>query len=211
MAKKTRNNWVIIGISLWILATVLAIAPSWPHIYYRISPKASEALASTINQTVSNVPHLEPTPSQKPADQPVLPDFDPKLPEENGLIIDKIGVRGELHQGQDWQEILKNGLWIVPEFGTPENNQLPIIIAAHRWGYLSWSNAFRRLNSFYNLPKLEVGDKVDIVWNQRKYTYQITESKVGTEITNTEANLILYTCELWNSPTRIFKYGTRIN
>ena len=84
-----------------------------------------------------------------------------------------------------------------------------MILAAHRWGYVYWTNSFRTLNSFYNLPKLAVGDKIEIIWNQRKYLYEIYDSGTGDKITDYSANLILYTCELWNSPTRIFKYAKR--
>ncbi|HLE49636.1 MAG TPA: sortase, partial [Patescibacteria group bacterium] len=134
-------------------------------------------------------------------------------------------------------EILKTGVWRVPDFGTPEDDGpsepvergadsqigpselvergadsqigLPIILAAHRFGYVTWTNSFRTLNSFYSLPKLKVGDRVEIVWNQRKYVYEIYKEETGTAITDYTADLILYTCDLWNSPTRIFKYARR--
>ena len=37
------------------------------------------------------------------------------------------------------------------------------------------------------------------------------EEEVGEKITNYSADLILYTCQLWNSPIRIIKYAKRIN
>lgn len=209
----SKRKYLSVGVILWVFATIFTVAPIWPNFYYRLFPKTSEDLASTLSQPVlaSSQPLPEPTTAPtKPQIQPALPDFDPTLPEANGLIISKIGVRGEIHEGDNWQEILKLGIWLVPDFGTPENNQLPIILAAHRWGYLSWTNSFRTLNSFYNLPKLDVGDQIQIVWNQRQYTYEIYKSESGTQISDYNANLILYTCQLWNSPLRIFKYAKRI-
>ena len=276
----SKRSYLYLGISLWVLTVVFVAAPIWPYVFYRLSPGTSEVLASTIGNTVkvspgtvvqanrlSAVPipksaqanRLSAVPIPKSAQRdssPVkpalpLPLFDPSLPKENGLLIEKIGVRGEIHEGENWAEILKTGVWRVPDFGTPEDDGpsepvergadsqngpselvergadsqigpselvergadsqigLPIILAAHRFGYVTWTNSFRTLNSFYSLPKLKVGDRVEIVWNQRKYVYEIYKEETGTAITDYTADLILYTCDLWNSPTRIFKYARR--
>ncbi|HLE49544.1 MAG TPA: hypothetical protein VI791_00170, partial [Patescibacteria group bacterium] len=198
----SKRSYLYLGISLWVLTVVFVAAPIWPYVFYRLSPGTSEVLASTIGNTVkvspgtvvqanrlSAVPipksaqanRLSAVPIPKSAQRdssPVkpalpLPLFDPSLPKENGLLIEKIGVRGEIHEGDNWAEILKTGVWRVPDFGTPEDDALPIILAAHRFGYVTWTNSFRTLNSFYSLPKLKVGDRVEIVWNQRKYVYEI--------------------------------------
>jgi len=208
-----KKSFVSLGILFWLFAVIFALLPSWPHLYYRLFPEVSGTLASTIASTVSK--DQTPTPTTPIAtpetiEEP-LPDIDPSLPKDNGLIIDKIGVQGLLHEGTDWENILKEGVWRVPDFGTPENNDLPIILAAHRWGYLSWSAAFRKLNSFYNLPKLAVGDTIKIIWGQRPYEYKVYSVETGTTITEYKANLILYTCQLWNSPIRFFVYANKIN
>ena len=231
-----------LGTILWITAAALALLPSWPYLYYRLSPKASDALASTLAQTTSSSPSDQPTnrltdsptqpitpsPSVDSPDspqgvptQPTPPPLDLSLPTQNGLIIDKIGIRGQIHEGEDWESILKQGIWRVPNFSTPADltdsqqgaltQPLPIILAAHRWGYLDWSNGFRKLNSFYNLPKLAVGDKIEIVWEQRQYEYEVYSVQTGTEIPEYKANLILYTCQLWNSPVRFFVLANRTN
>ena len=210
----SKRTYVYLGLAFWLLTVIFVAAPIWPYVFYRLSPGTSETLASTIGNTVTEIPLPIPTPTLPtgvtlPPPPPLLPDFDASLPTENGLIIDKIKVRGEIHEGENWEQILKTGVWRVGDFGTPENNTLPIILAAHRFGYVTWTNSFRTLNSFYNLPKLKVGDKVEIIWNQRKYAYEIYSEETGTKITDYEADLILYTCELWNSPTRIFKYAKR--
>jgi len=204
-------------LTLWTLTAIFALLPSWPHLYYRLWPQTSSVLASTIASTVPSTPVN--TSSVIPAQAgihpitptPPLPDVDPSLPVENGLIIEKIGVRGSIHEGEDWEKILKEGIWRVPGFGTPLDNSQPIILAAHRWGYLEWSNSFRKLNSFYNLTQLKVGDTVSIVWDQRQFEYKIYSTETGTQITDYKANLILYTCQLWNSPVRFFVYADRSN
>lgn len=207
-----KKHFVSLGILFWAFAIVLALLPSWPHLYYRLFPEVQGTLASTIASTVSKdqAPTLI-TPITTPETIEVpLPDIDPSLPKDNGIIIDKIGVQGLVHEGTDWESILKEGIWRVPDFGTPENNDLPVILAAHRWGYLQWSAAFRKLNSFYSLPKLAVGDTIKIIWGQRPYEYKVYSVETGTTITEYKANLILYTCQLWNSPQRFFVYANRI-
>jgi len=213
MAQNKKRFLTTIGITFWVLAIFFALLPNWPHIYYRLSPQTSTILAQTIAETVIDVPVPIPTPTPptQPPPQITLPPVDPSLPEENGLIIEKVAIRGEIHEGEDFEEILKNGIWHTPNFGTPEDNTLPIILAAHRWGYLSWSNTFRKTNSFYNLPKMTINDQLTIIWNQREYTYQIYAEELNTKITDYQANLILYTCQLWNSPQRIIKYAKRVN
>ena len=233
----SKKNYLVLGISLWLLTIIFVAAPIWPYLYYRLAPRTSDTLAAGLADTASGSHIVGTTPSSPPPSQgakcgslpcegegqggvlaptpqpspiPEPPLFDPTLPEDNGLIIDEIKVRGQIHEGDDWQDILKTGIWRVPSFGTPEDNQMPIILAAHRWGYVTWTASFRTLNSFYNLPKLDIGDQIEIVWNQRKYIYEIYKSETGDKITDYSANLILYTCELWNSPARIFKYLKRV-
>ena len=138
-----------------------------------------------------------------------IPRFDPTLPLESRLKISSIGVDTKLEEStyDNYEEALKKGVWRVSNFGTPTDNGRPVILAAHRFGYLAWNNIFRRKSSFYNLPKLEVGDTVEIVWRQRKYVYEVYAEGKGEEIADYSADLILYTCETLNGPVRIFKYA----
>lgn len=137
------------------------------------------------------------------------PAFDPKLPKDNHLTIKAIGVNTTVQEAtlDNYEVALKKGVWRVSDFGAPGETGVPVILAAHRYGYLAWTNSFRRLNSFFNLPKLNVGDLVEISWHQRKYTYAIYGEDKGEHITDYSADLILYTCETLNGPVRIFKYA----
>lgn len=138
-----------------------------------------------------------------------LPAFDPSLSPENKLIIPSIGVDSVINEAsiEDHEAALQKGIWRAPDFNTPTDQSRPTILAAHRYGYLKWSNLYRRHNSFFNLPKLEVGDTVEIVWRQRKYVYEIYAESQGTEITDYSADLILYTCNDLSSDVRIVKYA----
>lgn len=227
-----KHFYTSLGVTFWIITAIFVLLPSWPHLYYRLYPQASSLLASTIASTATQAQETLtlPAPSTNnlaPITKAELPEVDPSLPPENGLIIDKIGVRGEIHEGDDWETALRQGIWRVPDFATPLSDTVqsdtvtprlpagmassaPIILAAHRWGYLEWSASFRKLNSFYHLPQIKVGDTIQIVWDQRLFEYKVYSTETGTQITDYNAKLILYTCQLWNSPARFFVYANRV-
>ena len=206
----SRQSWrrvkllITVGAFCWILASLVLTVPIWPYVWYRLSPESSVSQAEVIgtlasSSTTSGVKYV-----QKRND---LPPLDTTLPEQNGIIIPKIDVRTEILEGTDYQKILMQGVWRVPDFGNPEEVGRPMILAAHRFGYIWWTPIYRTLHSFYNLPNLKVGDKVNIIWNQRKYTYEIYKAEDGEAISDYSADLILYTCRLFNSPIRVFRYA----
>lgn len=187
---------------LAVLGIILLLVQFVPSVYYALTrsvDKLSEAIASI----------------GKPKQAPVIvaddyfPRLDPSLPRENKLRIVKIGVNTEIVETtlENHEEALRRGVWRVPDFGTPEQREYPTILAAHRFGYLAWTNTYRKQNSFFNLPKLKVGDTVEIVWKQRKYLYEIYKEEKGIEISDYTANLILYTCETLDSSAKIFRYA----
>jgi sortase (surface protein transpeptidase) len=102
------------------------------------------------------------------------------------------------------------GVWRVGEFSTPDKTDRPMILAAHRFGYLEWTQSYRIQNSFYKLPELKNGDMVEVVWDQHRYTYQITKVEEGTEITDYSSDLIMYTCKFLVSDIRIVVYANLV-
>ncbi len=142
----------------------------------------------------------------------VFPSFDPRLPKTNRFVIPSIGVNTDIQEAtlDNYEAALKKGVWRVSDFGAPNENGRPIILAAHRFGYLAWTNSYRRTNSFYNLPKVDVGDLLEIDWNQRKYLYEVYATGKGKEILDYSADLILYTCETLTGENKIFIYAKRI-
>lgn len=137
------------------------------------------------------------------------PKFDASLPTQNKLSIPAIGVNTVLEEAMydNYESALKKGVWRAPDYGTPFDRSMPTILAAHRFGYLAWTGIFRNKSSFYNLPKLKLGDTVEVIWRQRKYTYEVYAEAKGDSISDYSADLILYTCETLNGPVRIFKYA----
>jgi len=91
-----------------------------------------------------------------------------------------------------------------PDEGTP------VILSAHRFGYLEWTNEYRRKNSFFNLPKLEEGDEIELIWDQRRFVYRVVRIVEGEEIDDYSTDLILYTCKYLVSPVRVIVYASRV-
>lgn len=197
--------YLIGGILLIFFAFAVLSISFYPNIWYSLRKEASNDDTTSIVKVVENI---EPT-EEEPVNIP-LPPFDESLPTKNMIKISSIGVDSEIIQNDDAYKGLLKGTWIVPNFGIPTKNDLPIIIAAHRFGYTSWSSEFRYTNSFYNLPKTKVGDRVQIIWEQRLYEYEVYKAEDDTQITDYDGDLILYTCRMYNSPIRVFRYLKRV-
>ena len=209
MSKKLNtilNVYTVLGFSLLLLSLTLIAIPIFPYIWYRINPTETSNEIQRIKEDV-----VDKKINGNGVPQSDIPPLNEKLPEGYFIVIKSINVNSPISDSKDYTKALKNGSWIVPEYGTPERDELPIIIASHRFGYASWSNEFRNRVSFYNLPKTKVGDTISIYWNQREYTYKIYAMEESTYISDYSADLILYTCKYFNSPIRIFRYAERIN
>jgi sortase (surface protein transpeptidase) len=220
------NFYIGIGIVFWVLAAVLILTPILPAIVYEVYPQASanevDSLTSNLEEDEDRLVQIREKYSDDPPEEPPeeesnvnkLPPFDPSLPNENRLIIKKIGVNAKIQEGENSDKALQRGPWRVSDFGLPtyqDAEYFPMIIASHRWGAIGWSSEERKNKSFYKLPNLEVGDRVEIIWNKRKYIYEIYKAEESTQITDYESDLILYTCKLiWDSPVRIFRYADRV-
>ncbi len=140
-----------------------------------------------------------------------LPDLDSNLPDGSWIMIPKIGVNSLLQRTQNSTQALDAGVWMDPDFGDVGGRDLPIIIAAHRFGFKWWwKTNYYRLNSFYYLPSLDVGEKIELVKDQRRWIYEIYQKEEGLEISDYSADLILYTCKFLNSPIRYFQYAKLI-
>ena len=137
------------------------------------------------------------------------PNYNSQLPKENRLLINSIGLDTPIHEALsgDHEEALRQGVWRVPEFGSPANREKSLILTAHRFGYLKWSNSYRRQNSFYNLAKLKKGCIVGGESAAGTYIYEIYGLDEAEEVLDYSADLILYTCKFLDSSVRIFRYG----
>lgn len=203
-----RQNTILKFTKIFAVLGFLFLAVSFaPSVWYSWAGRVDDFSAALLVTVSGKEEEVQSTPTVSLPDwQPV---FDSRLPRDTMLKIPEIGVDTKVNETtyQNYEDALKLGVWRVPDFGTPTDRTKPMILAAHRFGYLAWTNMYRRKNSFYNLPKLEVGDTVEITYKQRKYIYEIYADSRGEEVVDYTANLILYTCETLNSSIRIFKYA----
>ncbi len=199
------SNMLVKLAKLTAVSGSLLLAISFaPGVAYNLSDSADK-----ISGLLANTAKNAKPPVVEVQEEVYQPRFDASLPKETTVRIPSIGVETTIHEAtvDNYEDALKEGVWRVADFGTPYLRSNPTILVAHRYGYLAWSNLFRRQASFYNLPKLKEGDTIEVTWRQRKYVYAVYGESEGEDIADYSADLILYTCENLNSPVRIFKYA----
>jgi LPXTG-site transpeptidase (sortase) family protein len=125
-------------------------------------------------------------------------------PKDNRLIIPQMQLNAPVVESEN-KEVLDVGLWRRPKTSNPELGGNTVIVG-HRFLY----NVNNTTDTFYLLDKLVVGDKFTLFWNQKDYTYEVTEVKIvdktAIEIENpTSSNqLTLYTCTpVWSAEQRL--------
>lgn len=192
-----------------VITAVLLLGLIFPDIAMTILPYKTEAIETAVDSSVLGGNFHDATLYTKLE----LPERNEYLPDGNWLSIPKIGVLTEINEAspENHEDALRKGVWRVQDFANPtEGKDYPTILIAHRFGYLAWSNQFRRQNSFYNVDKLQIGDTFEIIWDKRKFVYEIYAGAEGKEITDYKADVVLYTCKYLNSPIRLFRYARRV-
>jgi sortase (surface protein transpeptidase) len=189
-------------LSLVLIGSILAVGSLVvPEAYVKLFPERTGEVTHSFQSTT---PSATPIPVIKKYEPP----FDPSLPLGTWISIPKIGVETEAQATVDPNEALDTGVWLVPDFGRPGETEYPIIMAAHRFGWQWWwKSDYWKKHSFYLLTDTQVGDRIEIVYEQRKWVYEVYAVEEGTEITDYDADLILYTCKFLNSPERYFRYA----
>ncbi len=198
---------ISIGIIIYIL-----LLPIYPLIKYKqaatnINPKQQKELIQTeikkiINNTKAtssinspkqdqlnsnkNTPHIQ---TKKQTEPKII------LNNINRLIIPKIGVNIPIIESTDPVYGLNHGAWHVPESSTPPQGS-NTVITAHRFKYLPPSNL-----TFYLLDKLQIGDIIGIIWDDKEYYYQVQKTKIVPKndisiLENSPKSILtLYTCD----------------
>ena len=205
--------------TLWAVFAILSSYPVGLYLYYTVLPKTSELLGKALQETSKSITSQAKANVVAPTETVSTVEIsrDVSLPEGHYLSIPKIGVDTIIWEGEsdNYDKALKKGVWRVNDFATPDmatpNSGKPVILAAHRFGYIDWTQTYRLKNSFYKLPDLKPGDEVEIVWNQHRYKYQVTKLEEGEKITDYSSDLILYTCKYLVSPIRIFVYAKLVS
>ncbi len=130
---------------------------------------------------------------------------------ENRLVISDINVDINIVEGYS-DEVLSLGAWRRPNGGTPDKGG-NTVITAHRFQYLPPNN-----RTFYNLDKVEEGDRLIVFWEGVRYVYKVTEVfVVEPDDVEIEAGLdgnflTLYTCTpIWTASKRLVVRGELVN
>ncbi len=116
-------------------------------------------------------------------------------PNENAdghLIIPTIGVNGPVILS-DTQSALNKGFWHIPGSAVPGQHG-NIVVSSHRWLYRPPNPV-----TFYRIDEVKIGDPVYYNFDKKRYTYQVTETKVvdPTDVhilDQNEDKLTLFTC-----------------
>lgn len=192
------------AIASWVSFLLLSGYPVFQTIYYRVRPETSRELAQSLRDLKVE--------RKKDLRSVNLPELDVSKSGGQYLSIPAIGVDAVIWEAEteSYEKALRRGVWRVPEMPIPTLGG-PVILAAHRFGYLEWTNEFRKKNSFFSLPKLQPGERIEILWEQRLFKYEVERVVEGEEIDDYSADLILYTCKFLKSPVRIFVYAKRVN
>lgn len=88
------------------------------------------------------------------------------------LIITKIGVNAPIVESKSAEYGLAKGVWHIPDSSTPDKGG-NTVITGHRFKYLPPHNM-----TFYLFHKLEAGDIVSVIWQEKDYFYRIKEIKI---------------------------------
>lgn len=194
-----------------VASIAIALIIFVPAVYYLVFP-ADVIEITPPEQGTAYGGNFEDKVIEVPEEELYVPPVDETLPEGDWLVIPRIGVRTELRETENPEEALAKGVWHVPDFGEPGDREEPMILAAHRYGWQWWwQDEYWKYNSFYLLPDTEPGDRIEIISDQRKWVYEIYAGEEGDEITDYNADLILYTCKFLQGPVRHFRYARLID
>lgn len=194
----------------WFLTAVMVVTFALaafiilPDLYFSLT--SGQSAYDEISQAARE--ERESVVEQEKPPEPFRPTFNENLPEGAWINIPRIGVYSQLMATENPDEALDVGVWMVPDFGRPGDGELPIIVAAHRYGWdWWWQSDYWRYNSFYLLTETEPGDRVEVMYDQRKWVYEIYAAEEGELISDYDADLILYTYKYLRSPIRYFRYA----
>jgi LPXTG-site transpeptidase (sortase) family protein len=209
--------FTVIGLCLLLAPMGYVLAVSNPEIWYSIHKEAVEDEITALSQEpipadvslprnsgfITNI-DTNPQPEKL-----ALPPINPNIAPGRRIMVPSIGINTNIYESATEREGLEKGVWRMPKHGTPIKNEQPFILAAHRWGNIRLTRAFRQQHLFYNLPKIEIGQEVIVHWDQREFVYRVNYKEQIQYVSRLD-DLIMITCQFVGSPERIIVYATRI-
>lgn len=131
----------------------------------------------------------------------------------NNVVIPKLLLDQPIVEGavKDTKQNLDKGIWRWPEGSTPDKGGNTILLG-HRFSYT------KPQGILYFLNKLTIGDEIGLTWNNQRYIYRVTETKVvpPTEVSilnqTEDDRLTIYTCTpLWKPVDRLVIVAERVS
>lgn len=128
----------------------------------------------------------------------------------NSLIIPAMLLDQPTLEGPEsnWFDLLKGGIWRWPGSSTPDKGGNTVFLA-HRFSYTGPHGAF------YYLDKLQPGDEIGVIWNNKTYTYKVISSgevpptNTAIETNTARPQITLFTCTpLWHPLNRLVVVAT---
>jgi sortase A len=170
------------------------------QIFTELSPTRDKILG--VSDTTSTDKSLEDTISSSfILEEKLLEDINTKIK------INSIEVEGNIFEGTD-PTTMNKGFWHFPISQHPGQKGNSVIIG-HRYAKLPPEK-----DTFFNLDKVKVGDRITVEQNNNEYTYIVTETKVVEKndisvLQNfNDHRLTLITCTpLWTADQRLVIVG----
>lgn len=135
--------------------------------------------------------------------------LDRKILEElnTKISINSIEVEGDIYEGLE-PTTMNKGFWHFPTSNLP-GQKGNIVIIGHRYAKLPPNR-----DTFFNLDKVKVGDRIEVKQSDTVYTYIVTDSKIveKNDISvlqdYSDYRITLITCSpLWTSKQRLVIVG----
>ncbi len=123
------------------------------------------------------------------------------------VIVNSIEVEGSIYEGVD-SNTMNKGFWHFPTSSLP-GQKGNVVVIGHRYAKLPPNR-----DTFFNLDKVKVGDSIEVVQNNNRFTYIVTDTivveKNDTSILQdySDYRITLITCTpLWTANQRLVIVG----
>lgn len=123
------------------------------------------------------------------------------------LVINSIEVEGQVYEGLE-SKTMNRGFWHFPASNLPGQKGNTVIIG-HRYAKLPPNK-----DTFFNLDKVKVGDRIEVIQLDNHFTYIVTDTRVVEKndisvLQNySDYRITLITCSpLWTSKQRLVIVG----
>jgi LPXTG-site transpeptidase (sortase) family protein len=212
--KRIFQYFSILGI--FVIGIIFIVSPFYPEIEFQYNKKFHpEKFTSdfyfdtskvqkpkdsvvTLTTTTDNIAvAAKPVESELPVEEKPVP----SKKYYNDIIIPSIALDLNIFDGNSEKELDK-GAWLKPNGARPDQNG-NTVITGHRYTY------FNGVRPFYNMDKVNKGDKVNLIWRGEKIDYVIEDKftvkpeDVWIEKARDGKYLTIYTCEGLDAAKRI--------